>query len=330
MRYAKGSLLFALTFCFAGISPVWSQAPKPAAQGFPSKTIRMILPLAAGGPTDILARLVAQPLSAALGQQVVVDNRPGAAGNIAAEMAAKSPADGYTLFMAGSGNFAINVSLFSKLPYDPVRDFAPVILMASAPFVVATHPSLPVKTFNDLVKLAKARPGQLNYGAVTGNAAHLATELLNSLAGIKMVHVPYKGAVLATTDLIAGHIQVSLSSTPGSIPFVQTGKLRALAVTSAKRITPLPDLPTVAESGLKGYEASTWYAIVGPAGMPRPIVDRLYSEIEKIVNQPATKEKMIANHFEPTLMGPDQFGAYMKAEIDKWAKVVRSSGTKIE
>lgn len=330
MRYAKGSLLLALTLYGAGILPAWAQAPKPVAQGYPTKTIRMILPLAAGGPTDILARLVAQPLAGVLGQQVVVDNRPGAAGNIAAEMAAKSPADGYTLFMAGSGNFAINVSLFSKLPYDPVRDFTPVILMASAPFVVATHPSLPVKTFNDLVKLAKARPGQLNYGAVTGNAAHLATELLNSLAGIKMVHVPYKGAVLATTDLIAGHIQVSLSSTPGSIPFVQTGKLRALAVTSAKRITPLPDLPTVAESGLKGYEASTWYAIVGPAGMPRPIVDRLHSEIEKIVNQPVTREKMIANHFEPTLMGPDQFGVYMKAEIDKWAKVVKSSGTKIE
>lgn len=330
MRYAKSSILVILMFCCAGVPLARSQAPKPAAQTYPIKTVRVILPLAAGGPTDILARMVAQPLSGALGQQVVIDNRPGAAGNIAAEMAAKSPADGYTLFMAGSGNFAINVSLFSKLPYDPVRDFTPVILMASAPFVVATHPSLPVKTFSDLVKLAKSRPGQLNYGAVTGNAAHLATELLNSLAEIKMVHVPYKGAVLATTDLIAGHIQVSLSSTPGSIPFVKTGKLRALAVTSARRITPLPDLPTVAESGLKGYEASTWYAIVGPAGMPRPIVDRLYSEIEKIINQPATREKMIANHFEPTLMGPDQFGAYMKSEIDKWAKVVKSSGTKIE
>lgn len=278
----------------------------------------------------MLARLVAQPLSGAFGQQVIVDNRPGASGNIAAEMAAKAPADGYTLFMAGSGNFAINVSLFSKLPYDPVRDFSPIILMASAPFVVAIHPSLPAKTFGDLVRLAKARPGQLNYGAVTGNAAHLATELLKSQAGINMVHVPYKGAVLATTDLIAGHIQVSLSSTPGSIPFVQTGKLRALAVTSAKRITPLPDLPTVSESGLKGYEASTWYALVGPAGTPRPVVDRLYSEIEKIISQPGTREKMIANHFEPTIMGPDQFGVYMKSEIDKWAKVVKNSGARLE
>ena len=301
------------------------------AQSFPSRPIRLVLPYPAGtSSNDVLGRALAQRLGEPLGQTIVFDNRPGASGTIGTESVAKSPPDGHTLLVGVTGPMAIAPSVYPKLGYDPVRDFAPVILMASAPFVVATHPSLPVKTFNDLVKLAKARPGQLNYGAVTGNAAHLATELLNSLAGIKMVHVPYKGAVLATTDLIAGHIQVSLSSTPGSIPFVQTGKLRALAVTSAKRITPLPDLPTVAESGLKGYEASTWYAIVGPAGMPRPIVDRLYSEIEKIVNQPATKEKMIANHFEPTLMGPDQFGAYMKAEIDKWAKVVRSSGTKIE
>ena len=330
MRYGRSAIPVFVMLCCAVTPPVGAQAPKPAAQAYPSKSIRILLPLAAGGPTDMLARLVAQPLSGAFGQQVIVDNRPGASGNIAAEMAAKAPADGYTLFMAGSGNFAINVSLFSKLPYDPVRDFSPIILMASAPFVVAIHPSLPAKTFGDLVRLAKARPGQLNYGAVTGNAAHLATELLKSQAGINMVHVPYKGAVLATTDLIAGHIQVSLSSTPGSIPFVQTGKLRALAVTSAKRITPLPDLPTVAESGLKGYEASTWYAIVGPAGTPRPIVDRLYSEIEKIISQPGTREKMIANHFEPTIMGPDQFGAYMKSEIDKWSKVVKDSGARLE
>ena len=330
MQYSKSAIPVFLMLCCVGIHPAEAQAPKPLAQAYPSKSIRILLPLAAGGPTDMLARLVAQPLSGAFGQQVIVDNRPGASGNIAAEMAAKAPADGYTLFMAGSGNFAINVSLFSKLPYDPVRDFSPIILMASAPFVVAIHPSLPAKTFGDLVRLAKARPGQLNYGAVTGNAAHLATELLKSQAGINMVHVPYKGAVLATTDLIAGHIQVSLSSTPGSIPFVQTGKLRALAVTSAKRITPLPDLPTVAESGLKGYEASTWYAIVGPAGTPRPIVDRLYSEIEKIISQPGTREKMIANHFEPTIMGPDQFGAYMKSEIDKWSKVVKDSGARLE
>jgi tripartite-type tricarboxylate transporter receptor subunit TctC len=310
------------------VTPVQAQTTPLAP--YPSKPIRVLLPLTAGGPTDILARLIAQPLAASMGQAIVIDNRPGASGNIAAEMAAKSPADGYTLFMAGSRNFAINVGLFRKLPYDPVRDFAPIVVMASAPFIVATHPSVPVKTLGDLIQLAKARPGELNYGAVTGNAAHLATELLKSMAAINMLHIPYKGAAPATTDLIAGHLHVSLSSTPGAMPFVQSGKLRALAVTSAKRITPLPDLPTVDESGLKGYEASTWYGIVAPAGTPRPIIERLHTEIDKIIRQPGMRERMMANHYEPASLGPEPFLAYMKTEIDKWAKVIKSSGTKQE
>lgn len=331
MRHAKHVLLVALVFTCASVPLARSQGPAPApGQPYPVKPIRVILPLSAGGPTDSLARLVAQPLSVSLGQRVVIDNRPGASGNIAAELAAKSAADGYTLFMAGSGNFAINVGLFRKLPYDPLRDFSPIILMASAPFIVATHPSLPVTTLGDLIKLAKAKSGELNYGAVTGNAAHLATELLNSMANIRMVHIPYKGAAPATTDLVAGHLHVSLSSTPGSMPFVKTGKLRALAVTSAKRIAPLPDLPTVAESGPKGYEASVWYGIVAPAGTPQEIIERLHVEIDRIISQPSTRDRMIAGYYEPATMGPQRFADYMKSEIDKWAKVVKSAGVKQE
>ena len=330
MPYTTNTALVFLMLSCAGVPIAQAQTAKPAAAPYPTKQIRVLLPLTAGGPTDILARLIAQPLSATLGQPIVIDNRPGASGNIAAEMAAKSPADGYTLFMAGSGNFAINVGLFRKLPYDPLRDFAPIIVIASAPFIVATHPSVPVKTLGDLIKLAKARPGELNYGAVTGNAAHLATELLKSMANVNIVHIPYKGAAPATTDLIAGHLHLSLSSTPGSMPFVQTGKLRALAVTSAKRITPLPELPTVNESGLKGYEASTWYGIVAPTGTPRQIIERLYTEIDKIIAQPSMRERMLANHYEPISLGPEPFLVYMKSEIDKWAKVIKSSGTKQE
>ena len=297
--------------------------------GYPTKPIRMLNPLAAGGPTDILARMFAQPLSEALGKQVVVDNRPGASGNIAAEMAAKAAPDGYTLFIAGAGNLAINVSLFSKIPYDPVKDFSPVALLATAPYLIAVHPSVNANSTKELIALAKAKPGSLNYGAVTGNGAHLATELFKTAAGVEMVHIPYKGAVLATSDVISGAIQVTFASTPGAMPHVKTGKLKALSITSAKRATALPDLPTVAET-LPGFEATVWYGIVAPAGTPRAIVTRLNRELAAIAKRPTMRERMIASDYEPALSTPEEFGAYIKSEIVKWGRAVKISGARAD
>ena len=298
-------------------------------QEYPTKTIRMLNPLPAGGPTDILGRMIAQPVSEALGKQIVTDNRPGAAGNIAAEMAAKAAPDGYTLFIAGVGNFAVNVTLFSKLPYDPVRDFAPIALLATAPYVVAVHPSVPVKSLKDLIALAKAKPGALSFGAVTGNGAHLAAELFKTAAGINIVHIPYKGAALATNDVISGFIQMTFASTPGVMPFVKTGKLKVLAITSAKRTSGLPDIPTVAED-IPGFEATVWYGLVAPAGTPRPIIDRLNGEIAAAVKNPAMRERLLAADYEPAVGTPEQFGAFMKSEIDKWGRAVKISGARAD
>ena len=299
------------------------------AQDYPTKTIRMLNPLPAGGPTDILGRMIAQPVSEALGKQIVTDNRPGAAGNIAAEMAAKAAPDGYTLFIAGVGNFAVNVSLFSKLPYDPVRDFAPIALLATAPYVVAVHPSLPVKSVRDLIALAKAKPGALSYGAVTGNGAHLAAALFTTAAAINIVHIPYKGAALSTNDVIAGFIQMTFASMPGVMPFVKTGKLKALAITSAKRTSGLPDMPTVAET-IPGFEATVWFGLVAPAGTPRPIIDRLNSEIAAAVKNPAMRERLLASDYEPAVGTPEQFSAFMKSEIEKWGRAVKISGARAD
>ena len=305
----------------------------PAAAGaadWPTKPVRLIVPLTAGGPTDILARIIGAPLGAALGQQVIVDNRPGAGGNIGADLAAKSPPDGYTLFMGTSGPLSINSTLYPKLPYDPIRDFAPVILAASAPFVIIVHPSVKAGTVKELIALAKAKPGSLNYGSVPGSASHLSTELFKMTAGIDLVHIPYKGAAPATTDVMAGQIQLSFASTPGSIPVVKSGKVRALAVTSAKRIAKLPDVPTVTEAALPGYEASVWYGVVAPARTPREIVQRLNTEIARIVAEPAHREKMVAADFEPTTSTPAEFAAFIRSETVKWAKVVKASGAKGE
>jgi tripartite-type tricarboxylate transporter receptor subunit TctC len=307
-----------------------SYAAQPEKGGYPTRPVRLIVPLTAGGPTDILARIVAVPLGEALGQQVIVDNRPGAGGNIGADIAAKSPPDGYTLFMGTSGPLSINSSLYPKLPFDPLRDFAPIILAASAPFVVIVHPSVPVNNMKDLIALAKSKPGQLNYGSVSGSASHLSTELFKMTAGVNIVHIPYKGAAPATTDVVAGQIQLSFASTPGAIPVVKAGKVKAIGITSAKRIAKLPDVPTVAESALPGYEGSVWYGVVAAAHTPREIVQRLNTLIAKIVAEPAHRDRMLASDFEPTTSTPDQFAAFIRSETAKWAKVVKASGAKPE
>ncbi len=303
---------------------VWAQS------AYPVKPIRLIVALPAGGPTDILARLIAQPLSASLGQPIVVDNRPGAGGNIGAELVAKSPADGYTMFMGTSGPLAINASLYKSIGFDPLRDFAPVILAASAPFVIVAHPSVAANNVKELIALAKAKPGQVNYGSVQGNASHLASELFDYMAGVKMTLVPYKGAAQATTDVIAGQIQISFASTPGSVSLLRSGKLKALAVTSAKRIAVLPEVPTVAESGVPGYEASVWYGVVVPAKTPKEIVTRLNAEIGRILRERGNRDKIAASDFEVTGSTPAEFGEFIRSETAKWTKVVKASGARAE
>ena len=259
-----------------------------------------------------------------------MDNRPGGSSTIGLDLTAKSPPDGHTLFMGTSGPISINISLYPKLGYHPLRDFAPVILAASAPFVVVVHPELPANNVKQLIALAKARPGQLNYGQVPGAAAHLASELFKSMTGIDMVLVPYKGAAPANTDLVAGQIQLSFASTPGAVPLVKAGRLKALAISSAKRVAKLPDLPTIAESGVVGYEASVWYGIVAPAKTSPDIIARLYKESAAILQDRSSREKMDANEFEATVMNPEQFGAFIRREIEKWGKVVKSTGAKAE
>ena len=309
-----------------------ASAPVIAAQGaaraYPTKPIRLIVPLTAGGPTDLAARIMAVPLGEALGQQVIVDNRPGAGGNIGAEIAAKSAADGYTLFMGTSGPLSINASLYHKLAYNPLKDFTPIIQTASAPFVVIVNPAVPANNIKELIALAKAKPGQLNYGSVPGSASHLSTELFKMMAHVDIVHVPYKGAAPATSDVVAGQIQMSFASTPGAVPMVKAGKVKPLAVTSAKRVAKLPDVPTLAESALPGYEANVWYGVVAPAGTPREIVQRLNREIGKVLANPTIHDRMVAADFQPTTGTPEQFAAFIRSETAKWAKVVKASGAR--
>jgi tripartite-type tricarboxylate transporter receptor subunit TctC len=301
------------------------------AQPYPAKPIRLIVPYPPGGGTDIVGRIVAQKLSESLGQQVVVDNRGGATGSIGAELASKSPPDGYTILMGNIAPNAINVSLQPKLPYDPVADFAPVSLAAATPNILVVHPTLPVKTVKELIALAKMRPGELNYpSAGVGSSSHLAGELLAILTGIKIVHIPYKGGGPAMIDTISGEMQMMFATMPAAMPHVKAGRVRPVAVTTAKRSGTLPELPTIAETGIKGYEASTWYGVLAPAKTPRPIVERLHGEIVRMLAVPDMRERLAAQGFEPVGSTPEEFAAYIKSEIVKWGKVIRTAGIKAE
>ena len=301
------------------------------AQNYPAKSVRMVVPFAAGaGSNDIMARLIAQKLTDALGQQFVVDNRPGASGIIGMEIVAKAPPDGYTVLMM-SLTFSVNPSLFSKLPYDTVKDFVPVTMVASAPLMLVVHPSIPVKSVQEFIAYAKANPGKLNFGSGgPGTTPHLAGEMIKTMAGVQMTHIPYKGGAPALTDLVGGQIQFMLENIPGTLPFAKSGKLRALAVTDLKRSPLLPELPTLDESGLKGFQIVGWNGLFVPAGTPQAIVNKLQSEVAKALMLADVKERMSVMGADGVGDTPQHFAAFIKAEIPKWAKVVKDAGLKIE
>ena len=302
-----------------------------AAQEYPSRPIRIIVPSTAGGSVDTLARMVGTHLSQRWGQQVVVDNRAGAGGIIAGEITAKAPPDGYTLIMATVAAMATNVSLSRKLPYDPVRDFAPVTLVASQQLVLLVNPSVAAKFVQELVQLAKAKPGQLTFASAgSGSGGHLSGELLKILANIELTHVPYKGISPALVDVISGQVTMTFASIISGLPHVRSGKTRALAVTGAHRSPAAPELPTMIEAGVRGYESSTWYGLLAPKATPRAIVTKLNRETVAIVNQPEVKQHLLAEGAEPVGNTPEEFGEFIKSEIAKWGKVIRAAGLRTE
>lgn len=302
-----------------------------AAESYPAKPIRMVVGFPPGGFVDFTARLVSMPLGAALGQQVVIENRGGAGGIVGAEIVARAAPDGYTLTVGSAGTHAVNQSLYPKLPYNVLRDFVPVARLAEAPSILAVHPSLPVRSVKELIALARAKPGQINYASAgSGTSTHLAAVLFEHLGRIKMVHVPFKGGGPAIVALIAGEVPVTFGTAASVSPQTKSGRLRGLAVTSGKRSAVLPDLPTIAESGLPGYEMLNWLGMFAPVGTPRAIVDRLSSESLRIVRLPEIVSRFHAQGAEPSPLGSDEFAAFVKSEIEKWAKVVAATGMTAE
>jgi tripartite-type tricarboxylate transporter receptor subunit TctC len=298
-----------------------------SAQAYPAKPITIIVPFAAGGTTDILARVIGQALNKELGQSVIVDNRAGAGGNIGGALAAKAAADGYTLFMGTVGTHAINQSLYKKMPFDPIKDFAPLTRVAMVPNLLVAHPSKPYKNVKELIAYAKANPGKVNYGSSgSGSSIHLSGELFNAMAKVDMVHVPYKGSAPAVSDLIGGQIDIMFDNMPSAIQHVRAGKLRPLAVTTAKRSPELPDVPTIAEAGVPGYEATSWFGMFAPTGTPAPVVARLNGALVKVLADPEVKKKLAEQGAEPYAEKPEQFAEFIRKETAKWSKVVKDSG----
>ena len=301
------------------------------AQTYPAKPIRLIAPFPPGGSTDLLARLIAQKLTEAWGQQVIVENRGGAGGTIGVELAARAVPDGYTIVMGHIGTFGANPTLYPKLPYDAIKDFAPITLLGMVPNGMAAHPALPVRSVKDVLAIARAKPGQLLYGSGgSGSAAHLAMVYFELLAKVKLTHIPYKGTGPALYDLIAGQTSIIITGMPAMMPHIKSEKLRPLAVGTAKRLAVLPDVPTIMESGVPGYEATQWYGILTQAAAPRDIVLKLNAEIVRALRQPEVRERLAADGTVPVGNTPEEFGAHIKAEIARWAPVVKASGARPE
>jgi tripartite-type tricarboxylate transporter receptor subunit TctC len=318
----RAATALAATLCIAN---ALAQAPN-----YPTRAIRMIVPFAPGGGSDIVARLIGVELNKGLGQPVVIDNRAGAGSTLGTDLTAKAPPDGYTIVLNNIG-LAFNATLYSKLPYDTLKDLAPISLVATQPNLFVVHPSLPVKSVAEFLKLARARPGQITYASGgVGSGSHLASELLILLTKVSLIHVPYKGTGPAVTDLLGGQVQMMVSTMASALPHAKAGKLRALGVTSAARSPAAPDVPTMIEAGVPGFEFTTWYAMLAPAGTPKPVIQKLNAELARISKLPEIADKFSTQGLDPLSSTPEAFGEYLKTEVDKWGKVVKATGARAE
>jgi tripartite-type tricarboxylate transporter receptor subunit TctC len=326
--FRRKALVLAAATAVAALLPMTSAT---AQDDWPTRPITLVVPFPAGGTTDIVARLAGQALSRELGQPVVVDNRPGAGGNIGAQYVARAPADGYTLVMGTVGTHAINPSLYKKMPYDHIKDFAPISRVTAVPNVLISNPSQPYKTVKELVAYGSANPDKLSFASSgSGTSIHLAGELFKSMTGVKMQHIPYKGSAPALTDLIAGQTNLMFDNLPSAIQFIKAGKLRAIAVTTLKRSPQLPDLPTIAESGIPGFDASSWFGLLAPADTPPAVIKRIDDALIKAMASTDLKQKIAEQGGEPIAETPDKFAAFIQAETAKWAKVVKESGAVVD
>nr|WP_315593932.1 tripartite tricarboxylate transporter substrate binding protein [uncultured Cupriavidus sp.] len=326
-RLMRPLLAVLCTGCMAVASPAGAQT----ADHYPSKPITYVVPFAAGGTTDLLGRLIGQRLSQTLGQSVVVENRAGAGGNIGSDYVAKAPADGYTILGGTISSHAINVSLYPKMPYDPVKNFQPIALIGKLPNVLVVNADSPWKTVQDVIAAAKAKPGSINFGSSgNGTSQHLAAELFANMAGLRMTHVPYKGSSQAVQALLGSQVDLVFENSVAAMPMIQAGKFRALATTGSKRAGELPDVPTMAEAGLAGYEIVSWQAIFAPAGTPMPIVNKLSTEIGKIIRQPEVRAKLASMGVEPSGAGPTELGNFQKSEVAKWANLIKTANIHLE